>query len=505
MSGGALLAEIAAPSGEDAFTAVGDRFVARYAAGEIEAATLDAFLAAPGDQAAAMWLGLAATDGDAAAQRRRLDRAIAAIDAALSDQVNAILAHARFSALEAAWRGVSWLVSGLGTDGLSRLRLLDARWAELARDFERATEIEKSTLFDAVYAQEFDMPGGIPFSLLIGLYDVQHRPSAGHRTDDVEILRSMAQVAAAAFAPLILDAAPALFGVDRFGELDLRQTLSADFRSPAYTRFHALQARPDTRFLGVVAPPIRLRGAWRGRSVGDCGFRYEADDRRGLWGPAALAFAHVALRAFNDHRWPAAIRGLVRDERGGGLVDELPVVDFATDAADTAVKFPMEVQLSEALDRELAEAGFIALRRVKDTPFLAFHNMPSLHRPRTVYDTEIARANVQLGAMLNYILCVSRFAHYIKVIGREWIGSFHSAEECEGRLQRWLNRFVSGGDDLSFEQKARFPLQEGRIGVRDIPGQPGAYECTVALKPHFQVDQAISEFQLVTIVKEAGA
>lgn len=479
----------------------GGAVLAALRAGSIDLAAIDRFLALPDDEALEEWFGAA----DPHHRRAQADHALAMIDTILSDQVNAIVAHPRFAGLEAAWRGVRWLAGGLGVDDLSRIRLLDARWGEIARDFERSPEFDRSALFDLVYAQEFDMPGGVPFSLLVGLYDVQHRPSRGHGTDDVEVLRHLAEVGAAAFAPVILDAAPGLLGVDALGELDLRQTLAADFRQPAYVRLHAFQARPDARFVGVATPPVRLRGPWRGRQVGDCGFRYEPDERASLWGRAALGVAHVALRAFNDYRWPAAVRGLVRDELTAGLVATLPLLDFETDAPAKAVKFPVQVQLSEALDRELAEAGIICLRRVKDTPYLAIHNLPSLHRPAVSYDTEIARTNQRLGTMLNYILCVSRFAHYLKVIGREWIGSMHSAEECEVRLQRWLNRYTSSGENLSFEQKARYPLQEGRISVSAVPGSPGSYQCAVALKPHFQLDQAISEFHLVTVLREPGA
>ena len=270
--------------------------------------------------------------GDGVPSRALANRLVARIDEALSEQVDAILAHPRFRALEAAWRGVRWLAGGLDVDGASRIRLLDARWGEISRDFERAPEFDKSALFDLVYAQEFDMPGGVPFSLLIGLYDVQHRPSRGHPTDDVEVLRHLSQACAAAFAPMVVDAAPGLFGVDGLAEMDLRQTLAADFRNPAYTRLRGLQARPDARFIGIATPPIRLRGPWRGRRAGDCGFRYDADERGSLWGGAALAVAHVALRAFNDYRWPAAVRGLVRDELTAGLVATLPVLDVGTDA-----------------------------------------------------------------------------------------------------------------------------------------------------------------------------
>ena len=437
--------------------------------------------------------------------RRRIDRAIAMIDLMISAQVDMILAHPRFAALEAAWRGVAWLVDGLGADGLSRLRLFDARWAELVRDFERSVDVEQCALFDIIYNQEFDMPGGVPFSMILALYAVQHRPSRQHPDDDVGALRMLAQVAAAAFAPIVIDGAPGLFGLDSLAELDRRQSIAADFRQPDYLRLQSLQQMPDARFLGLVVPRVRLRGSWRGRSAGDVGFRYDADDRQILWGPGALAFGDICLRAFRDHRWLAAIRGTVRDRLEGGIVATLPPVDFATDASGKILKPPVEVHVSETIDRELADAGFIAIRRVKDTPFLAIHNMPSLHRSARTFGSEVARVNDRLGTMLNYILCVARFAHYLKVIGREWIGSFQSATECEVRLQRWLNDYTSSGDDMDYDAKARFPLREGRITVVDVAGRPGAYECRVALKPHFQLDQIVSEFHLVTTIQEPRA
>jgi type VI secretion system protein ImpD len=442
----------------------------------------------------------AAADGQSL--RRRIDRAIATIDAALSEQLNRILAHPRFAALESAWRGVAWLAQEVGADGMTRIRLLDARWPEIARDLERAVDVDHSALFDHLYSQEYDMPGGVPFSLLLGLYAIRHRPSRTAPVDDIAVLRLLSRVAAAAFVPVILDAAPALFGIDDMADLDLRQSLVPGFRQEEYLRLQSFQQSPDARFVGIVAPRIRLRGPWAGRAVARCGFRYEPDPRNVLWGPGAFAFGHICLHAFNDYRWLAAIRGTVRDHLGAGVVATLPVADFATDAPGKIVRFPLEVHVSETLDREMADAGFLCLRRVKGTPWIAIHNMPSLHRPAGAYATEIARTNERLGAMLNYILCVSRFAHYIKIIGREWIGAFHSADECERRLQRWLNGFTSAGDDLSFETKARYPLQEARIAVRDVVGKPGSYECQVALKPHFQLDQAISEFHLVTIIQE---
>ena len=467
---------------------------------------LDAFLTAEAAAALAAWFGPGRLKGaDAARVRRMLDRDIAEIDDVLARSCDAVLHHPRFQALEAAWRGVAWLASGLGGDGMSQLRLLDCRWLELVRDLERAPEFDQSTLFHLVYDEEFGMPGGVPYALLVGLYEIAHRPARGRPSDDVTALRALSRVCAAAFTPIIMGAAPAMFAAERFGDLELRQSLSATLSDAEHRRLQSFAQSSDARFVALAAPRILLRTPYTGREAGDCGFRYAERVRGGgedeLWGSAALAVAHVCLRAFNDHGWLASIRGTVTDELGGGVVAELPAPAFATDAPETALKFPLEINLSATLERDLGEAGLICLKRCKDTPYLAFYNLPTLHRPQRTYATEIARTNAQLGAMLNYVLCISRFAHYLKVIGREWIGSMKTAEECEIKLQTWLSGFCSAGERLSYDMKARYPLQEARIRVRETPDRPGAYECTVHLKPHFQLDQAVSEFQLTTTVQ----
>ena len=481
---------------------LGEAFVRRVGRQQIAADEFDAFFAATPRDACRQWFGDAMPES-ASLLRLRLDRAIAAIDAALSTAAATIIGHPRFAALEAAWRGVAWLTAGLVADGMSRIRLLDVRWPELARDLERAPEFDRSALFVKVYEEEFGTPGGLPYSLLIALHEVRHRPAPGHPTDDITALRHLATVAAAAFTPIILNIAPELLGADSFADLDLRRALAPLFRQLDYGRLQALQRHPDTRFLGLVAPRIVVRAPWSRASLPDLGFRYTGNDRALLAG-GALAVAHVAIRAFNDERWPAMITGTVRDELAGGLITGLPEMSFATDRRGVAIQPPIELNLSEALDRDLNDAGIIAIRRVRDTPWLAIYALPSLHRSEAVYHAEAARANDRLSGMLSYMLCVSRFAHYIKVIGRDLVGSSGSPTDIEGRLQRWLNSYTSTGDRLTADMQARYPLQEARIRVAEVAGRPGALECAVWLKPHFQIDQAVSEFHLVTMIAAPG-
>jgi len=470
--------------------------------------SIDAFLTAETEaKALYSWFGeevlRACVDTDHL--RRLLDRDLAELDHVLNGACNALLHHPRLLELEANWRGIYWLTGSLTADGLTSIKLLDCRWVELARDLERASDFDQSTLFELVYNQEFGMPGGQPYSLLIGLYEVQHKTTRARPTDDIGVLRRLTAVAAAAVCPVMLGVRPAMFDVESFGELERRSSLAGLLRSADYNRFRSFRDLPDARFIGLVMPRMLLRAPYRGRANGDCGFRFEEIVNDGVsdmvWGVGALALGQICLRAFNDFRWLAAIRGTINDELSGGVVVDLPAPDFETDPADTVVRFPLQVNLTETLDRELTDAGFISIRRCKDTPFVSIANLPSAYKPRGAYQAEIARANEQLGSMINYMLCVSRFAHYIKIIARDFIGSFQSAGECQARLTRWINGYCTTGNDLSYELRARYPLESARISVQDVIGQPGSYECTMHLKPHLQLDQAVSEFQLVTVVQ----
>jgi type VI secretion system protein ImpD len=432
-----------------------------------------------------------------------IDRDIAELDFAINKAVNGIMHAERFQKLEAIWRSIAWLLEDVATDDSIEIRLLDARWIDLVKDLDKVPEFDQSEMFNKIYNEEFGMPGGIPFSLLVGDYYMRHRPSPEFPTDDVSGLRNVSRVASAAFAPFITGVSPTLFGVDQYSELDLRQSISMTLKQVEYARWRSLQENPDGRFIGLAAPRFLIRRVHRGRSIADPGFIFservgKQDNTDRLWANGAFAFAQVAIRAFMDYRWLAATRGTPQDMIAGGIVSNAPHEDFLTESADTGVKFSPEVALSEALDRDLNEQGFICLRPCKDTSYSAFFNLPSMHRSNKVYSSAVARANEQLSSMLNYVLCVSRFAHYIKVIARDWVGSYKSAYDCEKLLQTWLNKFCSGDSDASFEMKARYPLQDGRVTVTELVGRPGHYNCTLALKPHFQLDQVISEFQLVT-------
>ena len=434
------------------------------------------------------------------AVRGRIRAAIARIDQLFGEQLDAVLHHARFQRMEALWRGVSWLVRSFSGDGQLKLRILDARWGEIARDMERALTFDQSALFQKVYNEEFGQPGGEPYGLLITDHALWHRSALRDRIDDIEVAAGLAEVAAAAFCPIIMGVDPRLAGLDTFDEIDLRQDVGASLSGADFTRFERLRGLPDARFLAAVLPRFLIRQPYRGRAMPRLGVVYDeevADSGALCWLAGSFAIAEVAGRAMRAYRWPAGIRGVAAD--GGGRIGAPERLHLPSDRRGVVARFPTENAISEEQEMALNASGFICLRQIHLTGDVAFLNLPSLHRPPT-YEGEAARINAKMGAMLNYILCVSRFAHYVKVMARDWVGKYTDAGECERLLQRWLSGYTTSNDDATPEMRARYPLREARVDVTEIPGKPGSYACEIAIRPHYQLDQIASEFRLTTMI-----
>ncbi len=434
---------------------------------------------------------------------RLLNRDIARLDTLLSAQVNAILHHPRFQSLEASWRGLKYLVDRPDVDGETiKVRVLNASWKDLARDAERAVEFDQSQLFRKVYEDEFGSPGGEPFGILIGDYYLRHRPTADHPIDDVGLLGSISQVAAAAFAPFIGGVDPAMLGLESFSRLEQSLNLARSFEDLDYLKWRALRDREDARFVGLAIPRVLMRLPHDDSGRRTDGFRFREDvsglDReKYLWGNAAFAFAAVVIRAVAEGGWMADIRGVQRGVDGGGLVTGLPCHWFATDAPGVALKTSTEVVVNDFLEKDLSLLGFVPLCAAKDTEYSVFYSNQSVQKPQT-YDEKAATVNARVSSMLQYMLCVSRFAHYLKVLARDKVGSTESADQLQDRLARWVSQYVAPGSNLSPDVKAQFPLKQADVQVREQPGKPGSYMCVMRLAPHFQLDQLDATLRLVT-------
>jgi type VI secretion system ImpC/EvpB family protein len=489
--------------------AVRDAMLSGRFAGSRDASLADAisgFLNASAGDAVRSWFG--ADRGvrlaiDEQALRDALDRDIATIDAMLSEQVDAILHHARLRKLEGSWRGLAWLVETTELSNRLKIKALNIGWPELCRDLERAIEFDQSLMFRKVYEEEFGTPGGEPYGILIVDHEVRHRPGDGTRTDDVTALASLAGVAAAAFSPVVIGASPALLEVDSFADLATSTDLAAPLRNAEHTRWRGLSSRPDMRFVGIALPHVLARQPWQDDGTRTDNFRYAeyapTNDER-VWMSAGYAFASVVARAFAHYAWPADVRGVETDRVGGGLVTDLPLEPFRTDPDHVWTRPPVEIVLSDRQERSLLDAGLMPLSAVPYSDELVFGAVRSLLAPqRHIGATAIAAdANSRLSTQINSILCASRFAHHLKMKGRHMVGSFKTASEIEHFLQAWLTQYCNGNLAASGDSRARFPLVSGRVSVNESPGKPGSFGCVVHLQPHYQLDDISAAFQLVT-------
>jgi type VI secretion system protein ImpD len=440
--------------------------------------------------------------------RRMIDRDIATIDKLIGEQVDAILHHDDFKRLEAGWRGVDYLLDEVEGDEKVKVKLFNATWPELARDFDKAVEFDQSTLFAKVYSDEYGMPGGIPYGLLLCDYTVRHRyPSGATQTvDDIGALTGLAQVAAASFAPCVISAAPELFGVSTFADLSHMQKLDAGFQLAEYQRWRRLQQQEESRFLGVLLPRVLLRDRHGDSHSRVDGFRYReggAGIDTWLWGNAVYAFGAVAIRSFRQWGWFADMRGARPDRDEAGVITGLPSPNFSTNE-DVGFRRPLEVELTDRKQKALEELGFVAVSPCAYTRSAVFLGMQSLHYQAEAVGA-VEASNTRLSSMLQYVLCVSRFAHYVKVMARDRVGAFTTATELETYLNDWLRSYMLGNSDAGAELKARYPLGGGAIQVKELPGKPGVMSCTMHFQPHFQFDHLVTGLRLRSEIQAARA
>ncbi|MGA2596350.1 MAG: type VI secretion system contractile sheath large subunit [Bryobacteraceae bacterium] len=420
-----------------------------------------------------------------------INQRIADIDRMLSAQLNEILHHAEFQKLEGSWRGLRYLMDQTETGVQCKIKVLNVNKRDLLRDLKKAPEFDQSALFKQVYEEEFGQFGGAPFGALVGNYEFGRGP------EDMELLEKVAQVASAAHAPFLSAADPGFLNLESFSSLNVPRDIAKIFDSTEYAKWKSFRQSEDSRYVGLCLPRmlIRLPYGKDGTTVEQ--FNYEenvdgTDYKKYCWANAAFAMGARITSAFNLYGWCAAIRGV----EGGGLVEGLPVHNFKTDAGEIAMKCPTEVPIPDRREKELADQGFIPLVHCKDTDYAAFFSVQSAQKPK-VYDKDAANANARLSAQLPYIMACSRFAHYLKAMMRDKIGSFMSRTDCERWLNQWITNYVTPDDTAAPSIKAQRPLRDAKIEVQEIPGKPGAYRAVAFLRPHFQLDELSMSLRLV--------
>ncbi|RPH77715.1 MAG: type VI secretion system contractile sheath large subunit [Nitrospiraceae bacterium] len=416
---------------------------------------------------------------------------IADIDQVLSAQLNVIMHSPEFQKLEGAWRGLHYLVMQSETSTTLKIRVLNISKDELRKDLEKAVEFDQSALFKKIYEEEYGTFGGAPYGALIGDYEFGRHPQ------DLALLEKVSNVAAAAHAPFISAAAPGLLGLESFTDLPNPRDLAKKFETPDYAKWKSFRESEDSRYVGLTLPHVLMRLPYGPDTVPVETFSFKedvdgTDHSKYLWGNAAYAMGARLTDAFAKYGWTAAIRGV----EGGGRVDGLPTHTFRTDEGEIALKCPTEIAVTDRREKELSDLGFIPLVHCKGTDFAAFFGAQSCQKAKK-YDTDAANANARLSTQLQYLLAMSRFAHYLKSIMRDKIGSFMTRKDCEDFLNRWIMKYVVSTEDAGQEIKAKFPLKEARVEVVEVAGKPGVYKAIAFLRPHFQLDELTVSLRLV--------
>ena len=429
---------------------------------------------------------------------RSIEAMIAALDAKLTEQVNVIMHHEDFQKLESAWRGLHHLVNNTETDEYLKIRVMNISKKDLGRTLKkfRGTAWDQSPIFKQVYEQEYGQFGGEPYGVLVGDYDFDHGPQ------DVQLLGDIAQIAAAAHTPFISAAAPTVMGMDSWNELANPRDLTKIFGTPEYAAWRSLRESEDSRYIGLAMPRFLARLPYGAKTDPVDEFHFEedvegADSAKFCWANAAYAMATNITRSFKLYGWCSRIRGI----ESGGAVEGLPAYSFPTDDGGVAMKCPTEISISDRREAELAKNGFMPLIHKKNSDFAAFIGAQSLQKPQE-YDDPAATANANLSARLPYLFASCRFAHYLKCMVRDKIGSTMSRGQLEGWLTSWILQYV-GPEDAPESYKATHPLSEAKVVLEANEENPGYYSAKFFLKPHYQLEGLTVSLRLVSRVPTA--
>lgn len=429
-----------------------------------------------------------------------INSAIAAIDKAMSKQLSAIMKNEKFQKLEGSWRGLHHLVSNSETSSQLKIRMLNISKKELSRDLEKAVEFDQSQIFKKIYESEFGTAGGEPYSALIGDYEFSSHP------DDINLLTNMSNIAAAGFCPFISASAPEMFGFESFTELSKPRDLEKIFESAEYIKWRSFRDSEDSRFVVLTMPRVLARLPYGKDTKPIEAFNFEEVKVEGgpkhdeyCWMNAAYAMGAVLTRSYAEYGWCTSIRGA----EGGGKVEGLHSHVFMSDDGDMDQKCPTEIGITDRREAELSKLGFLPLCHYKNTDYAVFFGAQTTQKPKK-FDDPDATANTEISARLPYIMATSRIAHFLKVMARDKVGSFMEAADAEEWLNKWISNFVNASPGASADMKARYPLAEASIEVKEIPGQPGAYSAIAWLRPWLQMEELTASLRLVAKIPKAG-
>lgn len=428
-----------------------------------------------------------------------ISQRIAEIDEVLTEQINEIIHNSEFQKLEASWRGLQSLVKFAEPDDKLRIRLLDVSKQDILKDAENSAEFDETGLFKLVYEHEYGTFGGAPFGALVGDY------SFGKGIEDIECLKAISHVAAAAHAPFLAAADCELFNINSFEDLDKPKHLGKLFNSAEYGAWQNFRSLEDSKYITLTLPRVIMREPYGNKGIPVKEFHFTEDlngteHEKYLWGSPAFSLAQRMTESFREFGWFSNIRG----SENGGVVSALPYHPFVDSEGNPSFKMPVETIITDRREKELDDLGFLSLVYKRGTDQAVFFGSKTIHKLEE-YDNDLANANAQLTVQLPYLMAVSRFAHYLKVIMRDKIGSFTTQGEMDAYLNKWISRYVILNDEASTYTKSCYPLREARVDIVPVPGKVGAYKAVMFLRPHFYLNELTISLRLVTELPQGSS
>jgi type VI secretion system protein ImpC len=431
------------------------------------------------------------------------NKAIAMIDEKMSKQLNAIMHDQKFLKLEGSWRGLHHLIMNSETSSNLKIKVMNISKRDLYKDLSKAVEFDQSQTFKKIYENEFGTPGGEPYGAMIGDYEFTNHP------EDIELLGQISNVAAAAFAPFISAANPKLFGFNDFTELSKPRDLEKIFDSLEYAKWRGYRDSEDSRFVTLTMPRAlaRLPYGEKTRPIEEFGYEEAPIGARGEAKPQShdeycwMNSAYVMGARLTDAFARTGFCTTIRGAEGGGKVEGLPFHTFISDDGDMDHQCPTEIAITDRREAELSKLGFLPLCHYKNTDYAVFFGAQSTQKPKK-YDRPEATANAAISARLPYLMATSRFAHYLKILARDKIGSFMEASDCEVWLNRWIRNYVNASEKPDAVMKAKFPLRDAKITVKEIPGKPGSYNAIAYLRPWLQMEELTTSMRMVARIPQ---
>lgn len=421
-----------------------------------------------------------------------INGAIKAIDESISKQLSQIMHQDEFQKLEGSWRGLHHFITNTETSTSLRIRVLNASKSDIQKDLSKAVEFDQSQLFKKIYESEFGTAGGEPYGMLVGDFEFSNHP------DDITMLQNISSISAAAFAPFISAAGSHMFGFDNWTELSKPRDMAKIFDSDEYAKWRSFRQTDDSRFVTLTLPRALARLPYGKNTSPVDSFDFEEvkpgsiDHQEYCWMNAAYSLATKITEAQAQYGWATAIRGA----EGGGKVSNLPLHTFKSDDGDIDSKCPTEIGITDRREAELSKLGFLPLCHYKNTDYAVFFGAQSTQSPKK-YDSPDATANAAISARLPYIMATSRFAHYLKIMARDKIGSFMEKDDMETWLNNWIMNYTNSNKSGNQALKAMIPLAEAKVEVKEIPGQPGAYNAIAWLRPWLQMEELTTSMRLV--------